>query len=133
MTYGLNQEQFDRAWTLPGDQRYRYFLSKVGDHEEVWTLKGPDGFVLFATDEEGRCKCIPFWPHPEHASARAVDPWGDCQPERINVQSLLTHWLPGMTRDNVKAAVFPTPLGTSIVMEPERLMEDLEQNAPPRL
>ena len=125
MIYRLNQEQFDRAWTLPGDERYRYFLSKIGDLAEVWTLKGPDGFVFFATDEEGQCKCFPFWPHPDHAAALAVDMWADCEPERIDLYSFLANWLPGMKGDSMKVAVFPTPLGTSIIVEPETLMEDL--------
>jgi hypothetical protein len=125
MIYRLNQEEFDRALTLPGDERYRYFVSKVVDFDEVWTLKGPDGFVLFATDEDGRCRCLPFWPHPDHAAALAVDMWRDCEPERIDLESFLTNWLPGMTTDNLKVAVFPTPLGTSIIVEPEALMRDL--------
>ena len=125
MTYRLSQEQFDRAWTLPGEQRYQYFLSEIGDFQEVWTLKGPGGFVLFATHEIAQCRCLPFWPHPDHASALAVDVWADCAPERIDLKSFVVSWLPGMKRDNLKVAVFPTPLGTSIIVEPEMLMEEL--------
>jgi hypothetical protein len=51
--------------------------------------------------------------------------WGDCEPERIDLKSFLANWLPGMTTDNLKVAVFPTPLGTSIIVEPETLMKDL--------
>jgi hypothetical protein len=125
MIYRLNQEEFNRVWTLPADQRYGYFVSKVVDFDEVWTLKGPGGFVLFAADEAGRCRCLPYWPHPEYAAALAVDMWADCEPESINLKPFLVNWLPGMITDNLKAAVFPTPLGTSIIVEPEKLMEDL--------
>lgn len=130
MIYRLNQEEFDRAVTLPGDQRYQYFVSKVVDFDEVWTLKGPDGFVLFAAHEDEQCRCLPVWPHPDHAAALAVDMWADCAPERIDLNSFLASWLPGMTTDNLKVAVFPTPLGTSIIVEPKTLMEHLTGSVP---
>lgn len=125
MTYRLSQEQYDRAWTLPGAERYRYFVSKIEDFQEVWTLKGPGGFVLFSADENAQCRCLPFWPHPDHASALAVDMWADCSPERIDLTSFVASWLPGMQRDDLKVAVFPTPLGTSIIVDPETLIKDL--------
>jgi len=121
----MNQEEFYHPLTLPADQRYRYFLSKVRYSEAAWTLKGPDGFVLFATDETKKCKCLPFWPHPEHATAFATDMWADCRQERIDLRSFMADWLEGMARDNLKVAVFPTLLGTSIVVEPRMLIDDL--------
>jgi len=123
----MNQEEFYRPLTLPADQRYRYFLSKVRAGGATWTLKGPDGFVQFATDEARKCRCMPFWPHPEHATAFATDMWADCRQERIELGSFVADWLQGMARDNLKVAVFPTPLGTSIVVEPKKLIEDLNE------
>jgi hypothetical protein len=123
----MDQLQFDQTLTLPGDQRYRYFVSKVGDSEAVWTLKGEDGFVFFATHDTAQCKCFPFWPHPDYAAALALDMWGDTKPEKIDLHSFISDWLPGISRDNLKVAVFPTPLGTSIIVEPEMLIEDLNE------
>jgi len=121
----MQTQELFRALTLPAEQRYRYFLAAVREKQAAWTLKGPDGFVSFATDEARKCRCMPFWPHPEHAALFATEMWADTREERIDYAAFVGHWLQGMSRDRLKAAVFPTLLGTSIIVTPEELIRDL--------
>ena len=119
----MNQAQFDRVVSLLAHERYAHFISKVADWQQLWTLRSPDGFVMLGDDSDQQC--IPIWPHPDYASALAKDSWSDCSPEELDLESFMSKWLPGMTKDNRMAAVFPTPEDRAILVDPQRLAEDL--------
>ena len=125
MPYKMNKPQFEQVVSLPATQRYEHFVSKVADWQELWTLKGAVGYVLFV-DNEGY-ECIPVWPHQKYAYALANGKWSDCIPERLNLESFLTKWIAGMTKDNRKVVVFPTPHEKGIVVDPSRLQGDLQR------
>lgn len=110
---------------LPGDERYAEFLVQVTRLGQVWTLKGEGGFIAFS-DEEGRF-CFPFWPDPASAATVATGEWADCRPEAIALDVFMSRWLQGMAKDGRMAAVFPAPDGSGVVMEPEGLLRDLDE------
>ena len=119
----MHPKQFESIIALSGEERYEHFIARVSDWEEVWSLKNQQGFVSFGDSEEN--KGIPFWPHPDYASALATGEWSDCQPQRIELETLLSRWLPGMKKDGVLAAIFPTPRGKGIMVDPEELGSDI--------
>jgi hypothetical protein len=125
MTYNLNQKQFHQVIMLSAQKRYDHFISKVADWEELWTLKSPDGFVMFG-DSSGQ-ECVPVWPHPDYAAALIKDTWSDCTPERLDLVTFLGKWISGMIQDKRKVVVFPTPNKKGIVVDPQRLNEDLSK------
>lgn len=108
---------------MPGEQRFGYFIRKVADCEEVWGLFD-SGWAMAATDD-GR-RLLPLWPEQEFASLCCVDEWQKYSPKRIELQALLSQWLPGMQKDNILAAVFPTPADRGVVVSPESLGKTLE-------
>lgn len=112
-------------FSLPGEERYTAFLAEVVEQDQVWTLKGDDGFIAFS-DDEGR-DCFPFWPDAACARALATDDWADCLPEPLGLDVFMTRWLPGMAKDGRLAAVFPAPDGSGVVIEPETLLQDLRE------
>jgi len=121
VTYKMNKTQYEQVISLPAQQRFDHFISKVADWQEVWTLKSPEGFVTMGDDENH--VCIPLWPHPDYAIALAKDSWSTCQPEMIDLESFIKRWIPGMTKDNRLAAVFPTPLQKGVVVSSALLKE----------
>jgi hypothetical protein len=123
MPYKMNKSQFDQVVSLPAIDRYNHFVSKVADWQQLWTLKGHDGFVLFG--DESNQKCIPVWPHPDYAAALAQDSWSDCSPEELDLETFISKWLPSMLVDNRMVAVFPTPQQKGIIVNPLRLQKDL--------
>ncbi len=129
MTYKLNDKQFESIQKLADHERYDYFLKKVADWEEIWSLHSPEGWVeLSSSDGE---ECLPVWPHPDFAKAWAVDDWSDCQPKAITLEVWLERWTPGLERDNTMLAVFPVDEEEGLVVTPSELQEailgELEQ------
>ena len=123
MTYKLNDKQFATIVGLSDHERYDYFLKKVTDWEEVWSLHSPEGWVELSTDDGE--ECLPVWPHPDFAKAWAVDDWSDCQPKAIALDAWLERWTPGLEKDNTLVAVFPVNEAEGIVLPPAELHEAL--------
>lgn len=125
MAYLMNPAQFAQVSALPADQRYRHFIGKVADGEELWTLKGTDGFVLFEAGDGTRC--VPVWPHQDYAESLATGDWADSAPERIDLDAFRSRWIPGMDNDARMVAVFPTPEAKGVVITPANLEADLSE------
>ena len=124
MTCVMHNKEFESVLDLPDACRYAYFIKRVADWEEVWSLAADDGWAL-AGDDQGR-ECIPVWPHLRFASTCATEFWSGNEPRSIELSTWLGRWIPGMMRERRLVAVFPTPPNRGVVVSPERLKEDLE-------
>ena len=72
---------------MDGPERYDYFIRKVADWEEVWSLKVEGGWAMVGNPDSD--ECIPFWPHPEYARICAKDQWEEYLPEPIKIANLV--------------------------------------------
>jgi len=52
MTWNLNGKEFENVVQLPPQKRYEYFIKKVADWREVWSLWN-DGWVLMGDKDGG--------------------------------------------------------------------------------
>lgn len=123
MAWTPTNMEIKKVSALDAEGRYRYFIKRVADIEEVWSL-GSDGWAL-AGDDDGR-QLVPIWPHPIYAERCATRAWAGYEPRLILLKDFLRKWVPGMKRDNRLAAVFQTEAGKGVPVEPDRLREDIE-------
>lgn len=123
-SYPLNPKQFQAVLALPGPDRYRHFVGRVADWQFVWGLKDKNGWAS-AADDDGN-SAFPFWPHPDYAAACATDNWAGNSPDSIEVHEFLERWLPGMAKDGVAVAVFPTPTMRGTVVPAIQLQQAIQ-------
>lgn len=123
MTYKLNDKQLQSIPKLEEHERYDYFLRKVADFEELWSLHSPEGWVEFST-ADGEA-CLPLWPHPDFAKQWAVDDWSDCTPKAIALDVWLERWTSGLERDDTVLAIFPVDEEEGLVLTPQEFHDDL--------
>lgn len=123
MSWNISQQEFESVLSLSDEKRYFYFLKKVADWEELWSLRNQDGWVL-AADPDGH-EVVPVWPHERFAQACIEGNWKDCKPSAIRLSEWMERWIPGMARDSRQVAVFQTPQDKGIVIHPDRLNDDL--------
>lgn len=123
MSWNLSEQEFEAIVSLPGAKRYSYFVKKIADWEEVWSLRNEDGWVLAAVPDGN--EVVPVWPHERFAKACVEGDWQDCEPVAIELSAWLERWIPGMTKDHRQIAVFPTSQDKGVVVSPERLNADL--------
>lgn len=125
MSWQVHPKEMASVLALSSQERYGYFIKKVADFEEAWGLQSEDGWVLVGFDgDQGEAFCI--WPHADYAQACVIEGWNDCAPELISLQELLEELLPALLRDGKRIAVFPTPGGQAVVVDPRDLQSHLE-------
>jgi hypothetical protein len=124
MSWSPNPKEIENVAKLNPFERYRYFIKKVADWREVWSLWN-DGWVLMA-DPEG-IEVVPVWPHAKFAELCAIAEWNEYSARPIGLEEFLNKWIPGMARDNRGIAVFPASNRETTTVNPIKLREDLEE------
>lgn len=125
MSYKLSEKEQAAVSALRPEQRLEHFVKRVADWEEIWSLKAPSDWVMAGTESGARV--FPIWPHPNYAKTCVCNQWSDSSPEAISLEHFMNAWVPGLTKDGVKVAVFPTPNSGGAVTEPTALKELLEK------
>lgn len=125
MSYNVSQQEFLAVEALPGPQRYEYFLNKVVDWEELWSVGDALGWALMADD--AGTQLVPIWPARRFAAAYCVGEWSDRSPREIPLVEWFAKWLPGIEGDNRKIAVFPTVTNKGVIVSPGQMDDDLHR------
>jgi Protein of unknown function (DUF2750) len=120
----MDIKKLENILDLSAQERYLYFIRKVADSEKVWGLYD-EGWALLADDDNN--EVLPFWPESEFAQICAIDKWSNYKPKSIDIYSFVDKWLTGMRKDNKKAGVFYNPQGKGLIIEPEKLRNDLKE------
>lgn len=125
MTYDLKEQHIRNALNLKAPERYSYFVKRVADWEEAWGLRAESGWET--VDDDDGVSYLPLWPHEKFAQLCANGLWEGSRPERISVTELLDGWLPDLLATGRRVAVFPLPDGNGVLVDPQRLSDDLLQ------
>jgi hypothetical protein len=123
MKWQVNEHEFRNVVAQAAPVRYKYFVTRVADWGELWSLRSQSGWVQ-AKDENGRM-VFPVWPHPRYAEACATEAWQGCHAESIDLDTWLSRWIPAMKEEKRWVAVFPTPQCVGICVSPDHLESDL--------
>lgn len=108
---------------LGGAKRYEYFVKRVADWEQAWSL-WDEGWAMMA-DNEGMA-LLPLWPASEFASICATDVWSAYKSVEISLDALLDELLPRLEQDKVRLAVFPLPESKGVIVSPDQLRISIE-------
>ena len=125
MSYELNEKEFDNVIKLGPEERYNYFVKKVCDWKEVWSIGDSEGWALLGDNQER--ESAPVWLAKRYAEAYCTGEWAGKQPKVIPLDDWMVKWIPGMIADNRYVAVFPTQTGKGIVVHPQQLMDSLKE------
>ncbi|SEW25224.1 Protein of unknown function [Chryseobacterium wanjuense] len=117
-------KKIENILKMSEDERYDYFIRKVADFEEIWGLSD-NGWALLG-DNAGN-QILPLWPEKEFAELCAIDQWKGYKPEVIQLDNFIEKWIPGMLNDKTLINVFLIPNGKGIVISPDDLNSDLQE------
>ena len=124
MVWEPSEEEICAVLKLEGAERYSYFIKKIADQEQLWSL-WQDGWAL-AADDNGQ-QLVPVWPHESYATLCARDKWAGYTPKVIELDAWLERWTPGIKRDGRMLAVFPSPSNRGVAVEVGKLADDLSE------
>ncbi|MEH6437038.1 DUF2750 domain-containing protein [Massilia sp. DD77] len=120
----LGAQQLAAVVTLPGPDRYEYFVKRVADSQEVWGLY-QDGWALAKTDDG--TLVFPMWPASDYASLCAEYEWDGYDAQAFSIEELLEDLLPQLEQDRVLPGIFYTPGDKGITPTIAELRRDLAQ------
>ena len=124
MTWPTEQE-IKAVLLLDGPRRYEYAVKRITDREEVWGLWDGTGWALMG-DVEG-IHLMPVWPASKYAALCASGVWEGYAPRSIDLDSWISRWIPGLSKDGRKVAMFPTPSNDGVRCTPEMIKSSLEE------
>ena len=127
MPYAMNEQQFNVVVALTGEQRLSHFVSKVADWELLWGMANDEGWLVPQAPEG--FEYFPVWPHPDYAKKTTDLVFPGHQPEEIDLDHFMDHWLSKLEKDGVKVAVFPNMNWDFWVIEPKDLTSLLREEA----
>jgi hypothetical protein len=109
---------------MDADERYLYFIRKITDFELIWGLYN-EGWAM--AGNQLNQEVIVFWPERGFAEICQTGAWKNYKPKEITLADFISKWLPGMEKDNKKAGVFYTPKGQGVVLEPGKILQDINE------
>jgi len=123
MSWHLKNSEFHEINTCAADRRYEYFILKIAEWEELWSLKSDKGFAVYR-DTSG-IRAIPFWPHAKFADDCAFGIWKGYHAAQIELNTFIQKWLPGMSNEGLSALVFQTDFDRGILVDIDKLDADI--------
>ena len=121
----LSEKEMAGVLSADGPTRYEHFVKQVADWQLVWGLREDDGWVSMGLSSHE--PAFPVWPHEAYAQLCATEAWASAKPTSIEVHEWVESWLPGLGKDGSQIAVFPTPEGKGLLVDPRKLRADLEK------
>ncbi|PQO28750.1 DUF2750 domain-containing protein [Blastopirellula marina] len=132
MSYQPSEAEIQAVTKLEATRRYRYFLAKVADWQEVWSLHGENGWSLLGSDDDARL--FPVWPAKAYAESYLEEGEAEGHPQEIDCEAWRMTWLPGLSQDRIALAIFPIYHGSgvnAVVVEADRFAQDLADACKP--
>ena len=117
-------KEVESVLKLDNYKKYRYFLKKIADYEEVWALKDEEGWVSLRMNEES---FFPVWPKAEFAELCISGDWQGARCEVIELDEFLQNWIPGLKEDGIRVTIMWYE-GSGIDVDWDGLSRDIEHD-----
>lgn len=91
-------KEVENVLKLDNRKKYEYFIKKIADFGEVWSLRNTEGWI---TSGEGDDFFFPVWAKKEFAELYIKGDWQDCACEAIDIDDFLENWLEGLKEDGI--------------------------------
>jgi len=101
----MTTDNYDTISKLSPKDRYDYFINKIADNQELWTLIDPDG--VFALFEVNNTTVISLWCDEAHIESNLTPDWADCIPFKLDIDALQDILIPIVRQNNYGINVFP--------------------------
>lgn len=103
MRYAPTQQELQEVGTLPPPKRLQYFLMRVIEAEEIWSLADRHGWVMH---EDADKTILPVWPYAQFANACIVE--SDLQSHATSLDHFVENILQTLIAENIHIEVLPS-------------------------
>lgn len=117
--------QIDNVMALKPLERYKYFIKKIADFEEVWTIKDNNGDYALSDVEDNTF--LSLWSAREYVESNLNCGWEDCVPIKLSLEELGDNLLPIAFENDYLINVFPVNGKSGFVVSLEEFTRDLNE------
>lgn len=119
----MNAKEFDNIIKLTPFDRYKYFIKKVADFEELWTITYLDGnYALSDIDDN---VIISFWPKLEYVDSNLTNGWEKCSPKKLTLDDLEVEIFDLIASQNYLINIFPVNGKSGFIVSLDEFARDL--------
>ena len=118
----LGESDIKAILDLSPAERYRYFIERVQEKNEVWSLFD-DGWAT-SEDKQGNT-LLPLWPDKEFAELCIAGHWVTFKAKAIPMSEVLNDMIPSLRTADILPGVFYVVGEGSVDMSFDELDEDL--------
>lgn len=114
-----------QATSLSAEERLGLLLQYAVKANAIWLAKGPSGFIMIENGDE---IFLPVWPHSDLVSTWKVATQSEVTAEKVDLDTFMTVWLPGLQSNQTGISVFPINSDDAgISMTATELLESLQE------
>ena len=121
----LNSREIENVSNLAPFKRYRYFIKKIADFEELWTLTDENGDV--ALSKVGDNTLVSFWTAKPFVNNNLEGGWEKCSPHKLNLDEFEETFLPLIVENGYLINVFPVNGKSGFVVNINEFTRDLNE------
>lgn len=122
MRYAPDAHEIQTVETLSDAERMEYFLIRIAETEEVWSLQERQN--MFRHEVNGQW-VVPFWPYRHFARTAALEQWQDGAPQGMSLEHFIHPTLQQLIDADLLVEIMPTADRPGCLITPHRLLDIL--------
>ncbi|MFC3157160.1 Protein of unknown function [Chryseobacterium arachidis] len=119
----MNSKKFESIMALAPQKRYDYFIKKIADAQQLWTIVDSEGnYAISMIDKHS---LISFWPEEEFIASNLEENWEDYKPLLLTLDDLSDNVIDYIAQEGLLINVFPLNGRSGFVVDLEEFSRDL--------
>lgn len=121
----LNKKGIEKISNLEPIKRYKYFIKKIADLEEIWILINKNQDLAISNVENNTL--IPLWSASEFVDSCLNGIWGNYLPLKLTLDNFGDNIVPLIKEKNYLIDVFPVKNKSGFIVSLEEFIIDLNE------
>ncbi|PKD18751.1 hypothetical protein APR41_17740 [Salegentibacter salinarum] len=121
----LNTKEVENVSKLKPFKRYKYFIKKIADFEEFWTIVDEKGDLALSEIDENTL--VSFWTAEDFIKSNLDSGWGNCVPFKITLDDFEDTIAPLIADNSYLINVFPVNGKSGFVVDLNEFIRDLNE------
>ena len=121
----LTRQEIESVSKLEPFKRYKYFIKKIADFEEIWTIVDKNGDIALSDIEEKTF--ISFWTAEPFIKSNLNKGWKKCTPVKLDLDNFEETVSPLIKENNYLINVFPVNGKSGFIVNIDEFIRDLNE------
>jgi len=121
----LHREEIINVSKLESLKRYKYFMKKIADFQELWTIMDENGEIALSDLDDKTF--VPFWSAKDFIESNLISEWEKCLPFKLTLDNLEEDIISWISEKNYLINVFPVNGKSGFVVDIHEFIRDLNE------